>query len=181
MQTLTPVQDLTTNLAAHDLTGLVDSVHFWMTKLELTNHVACPGCHGTDNEEDDYARDHAEGVERRWDTKDTETDLGLHHQNDSADPADLHLCQYSRSIASTVATHILVVWAIFREFTEDLEYRSVHASIAMLVVVRSYSIDFSGWLGQILHVTIACCGDLVKVLTIDFLLVPVHVGAGGIV
>lgn len=60
-----------------------------MVTLKNTDHVVGPGCDGGDDDEADDAGEDAEDVEDSWDGQNTETDLGLHHESNGADPADL--------------------------------------------------------------------------------------------
>lgn len=70
-------------------TDIVDTVDLTVAQLELANHPVRPrrnatNCHQTDDPGND-----AEGVKGRRNSEQTQTDLGLHHQDDRIHKFDL--------------------------------------------------------------------------------------------
>ena len=57
--------------------SLGKGVDFWMLFLENTNNVVRPCSDGSDNDDESKSRTETEGIKHRWDTQDTQSNLGL--------------------------------------------------------------------------------------------------------
>jgi hypothetical protein len=82
-------KDLTSNATKDEVTSVVDAVYLGMVALKDTNHVVGPGCDCGDDDEADNTGNDTEDVEDSWNGQNTQTNLGLHHKSDSANPSDL--------------------------------------------------------------------------------------------
>lgn len=60
-----------------------------MLEFEGTDHIVGPGGDDSNGKEADDTGNHAETVEDCWDRKDSQTNLRLHHECDTAQPSDL--------------------------------------------------------------------------------------------
>lgn len=91
-----------------------------MVALKNTDHVVGPGCDGGDDNEADDAGEDAEDVEDSWDGQDAETDLGLHHESNGADPADLEMLVELKIHCSVGVTYSAVVGAFIGDIAKDI-------------------------------------------------------------
>lgn len=85
----TAPEEFSSKSTTHDRSGIIDTVHLWMQQLELSDHVSTPRRHGSNHDQDDGTGNHSECVERRRNSKNTESDLCLAHQDNSTHPSDL--------------------------------------------------------------------------------------------
>lgn len=85
----TAPEEFSAKSTTHDRSGIVNTVHLRMQQLELSDHVSTPRRHGSNHDQDDGTGNHSEGVERRRNSKNTESNLCLAHQDDSTHPPDL--------------------------------------------------------------------------------------------
>lgn len=90
-ETESDTENLASNSAKDQKACIVDTVDLRMVALKNTNHVIGPCRDAGDDDEADDAGEDTEDVEDSWDGQNTETDLGLHHESDGADPADLEM------------------------------------------------------------------------------------------
>lgn len=60
-----------------------------MVDLENANNIGRPSSDTVDYKETNNARDHAQNFQSRWDGKDAQTDLRLHHEDDGSYEPDL--------------------------------------------------------------------------------------------
>ncbi|KAI6762199.1 hypothetical protein HG531_002752 [Fusarium graminearum] len=93
-------KDLASNATKDERARVVDTVYLRMVALKDTDHVAGPSCDCGDNDETDDTGDDSEDVKDSWDGQNTQTNLGLHHEGDSANPSDLKMLARSQLIAS---------------------------------------------------------------------------------
>lgn len=91
-----------------------------MVALKNTDHVIGPGSDGGDDDEADDAGEDAEDVEDSWDGQNAETDLGLHHESNGADPADLLKLVELKIHCSVGVTYSAVVGAFIGDITKDI-------------------------------------------------------------
>lgn len=84
-------QDLPTDSAKDEASGIVDSVDFRVTELENTNDIVGPRRDEGNDDEANHTRDESEGVEGGGNRKNTKSDLGLHHEGYCSYPSNLKL------------------------------------------------------------------------------------------
>lgn len=113
-------EDLASDSAEDQKACIVDTVDLRMVALEDTNHVIGPCCDGGDDDETDDAGEDTEDVEDSWDRQNAQTDLGLHHESNSADPADLLTLVKLKVLMMLRMTYSAVVGTFISDITKDI-------------------------------------------------------------
>jgi hypothetical protein len=73
--------ELLANSAENETGGIVDAIDFGVTLLELADDVVGPGGDNGDDQHADDTGDETKGVKGGGDRQNSQTDLGLHHED----------------------------------------------------------------------------------------------------
>lgn len=93
-----------------------------MPKFEDSDYVIGPRRDDSDAQHADNSRDQAQCVEDSWDRENTETDLGLQHERNGAQPADLESVIPPLRLQLCLGgydAHIAIVGSLLSNLAED--------------------------------------------------------------
>lgn len=85
--------DDTTRFASDLLTDIIDTVDGRVVELEHTHDVVGPSCDASDGEQADETWYQTEDIKVEGNGQDAQSNLGLHHEHGSSQPADLRRSQ----------------------------------------------------------------------------------------
>lgn len=113
-------ENLASDSAEDQKACIVDTIDLRMVALKDTDHVIGPGCDGGDDDEADDAGEDTEDVEDSWDRQNAQTDLGLHHESNSADPANLLTLVKLKLLMMLRMTYSAVIGTFISDITKDI-------------------------------------------------------------